>query len=110
MAYKNSSGGGANPGSNTFVIDPDMLPPGMAEKINKGDILEFKVVEGGDGDGGITVEYNYGEGGGEGEEKEPMSEAMKEGDMGEMKEGETGNWEEDFRKSMSPQNDQSGAY
>jgi len=60
-------------------ISKDMLPAGMAEKVNKGDILEFRAVGTVDAEGDIPVEYNTGEGD---EKKEP--------------------WEDEFRKEMSP--------
>jgi hypothetical protein len=59
-------------------IPKDMLPPGMAEKINKGDILEFRCIGTADEEGDIPVEYNTGE-----EEKAPA-------------------WEDKFREEMSP--------
>lgn len=105
MAYGNSNPG--NPGPmpaggmmagkegdeslGTIHIGPDMLPPGM--KLNKGDIVEFKVTGDQDADGDWPIEYNYGEGG-----KGAEGEAATEGDG----EGEGTSWEDDFRKSMSP--------
>lgn len=61
-------------------IPKDMLPPGMSEKINKGDILEFRCIGPADAEGDVPVEYNTGEG--EEEKEEP--------------------WEDSFRKEMSP--------
>src|SRR5690242_19934404 len=61
-------------------IPKDMLPAGMSEKVNKGDILEFRAIGPADSDGDIPVEYNTGK-----EEK-----------------GES--WEDGFRKEMSPRN------
>ena len=58
-------------------IPKDMLPKGMAEKIKKGDILEFKCIGPADQDGDIPVEYNTGK------------------DSGES-------WEDGLRKEMSP--------
>lgn len=60
-------------------IPKDMLPPGMSEKVKKGDVLEFRAIGPADADGDIPVEYNRGE-----EEKAPA-------------------WEDEFRAKMSPQ-------
>lgn len=77
----------ADPGANgetnqggVIHIPKDMLPPGMAEKINKGDILEFRCIGPADAEGDVPVEYNTGEG--EDNKEEP--------------------WEDQFRKEMSP--------
>lgn len=59
-------------------IPKDMLPPGMSEKVNKGDILEFRAIGPADAEGDIPVEYNTGK-----EEKGPA-------------------WEDKFREEMSP--------
>lgn len=67
----------------TLHIGPDMLPEGM--KLNKGDIVEFKVIGDMDADGDWPIEYNYGDKGEEGYEGE---------------EGES--WEEGLKKHMSP--------
>ena len=61
-------------------IPQDMLPPGMAQKIKKDDILEFRCIGPADAEGDVPVEYNTGEG--EEEKEEP--------------------WEDQFRKEMSP--------
>lgn len=60
-------------------IPKDMLPPGMSEKIKKGDILEFRCIGPADAEGDVPVEYNTGE---SDEKEEP--------------------WEDQFRKEMSP--------
>lgn len=60
-------------------IPKDMLPPGMSEKIKKGDILEFRCVGPADAEGDIPVEYNTGE-----------SDEKKD------------SWEDSFRAEMSP--------
>lgn len=73
----------------TIHIGPDMLPKGM--KLNKGDIVEFKVIGDQDADGDWPIEYNYGDSKG------------AEGAGGDTEEGETTSWEDDFRKHMSPQ-------
>lgn len=65
--------------SGIIHIPKDMLPPGMSEKVNKGDILEFRAIGPADAEGDIPVEYNTGKE----EEKGPA-------------------WEDDFRKEMSP--------
>lgn len=104
MAYEKAAAGyGAGTASgNTFTLDPDMLPPGMAGKVKVGDILEFKVAEEPDADGGVTVVYNTGEESGGGEEA--MEAGAGAGEAPPEGGGEpTGSWEEDFRKSMSPQ-------
>lgn len=80
------AGQGADPGAKEMGeggiihIPKDMLPPGMSEKVKEGDILEFRAIGPADAEGDIPVEYNTGEP----EEKAPE-------------------WEEDFRKEMSPQ-------
>ena len=101
MAYGNPDSGGPSPGGETMSegmheegmhedpgakdfqsgvihIPKDMLPPGMAEKVNKGDILEFRAIGTADEEGDIPVEYNMGE-----EKKAPE-------------------WEDKFREEMSP--------
>lgn len=79
----------------TMEVGPEMLPAGMAEKVNVGDILEFRVVS---KDGKIQVEYNHGEGGG-GEEKAGMGEGK----------GEEDEWAQDLKSEMSPRKEQEGA-
>ncbi len=65
-------------------ISSDMLPEGMAAKVNKGDIIEFKASGPMDEEGDIPLVYNTGKGDGEGD-------GMDE-------------WENDFKKAMSPRN------
>lgn len=74
----------ASGGEGTIHIGPDMLPPGM--KLNKGDIVEFKVIGEADADGDWPIEYNYGD----------------KGKEGMAKQGETESWEEGLKKHMSP--------
>ena len=69
--------------SGQIHIPKDMLPDGMAEKVNVGDILEFKVTAKMDPDGDIPVEYNTGK------------------DSGES-------WEDGLRKEMSPRAGEEG--
>lgn len=92
--------GGGGAGKNTFHLSADMLPPGMAQKVNVDDILEFRVVAKPDSDGDIEVSYNYGEEGKGGE-----------GEYAEDKGGEGGeqSWEDEFRHEMSPRAEQEGA-
>lgn len=98
MAYEKAAATfGANPTSdNSVTLDADMLPPGMTAKV--GDTLQFTVTEGPDADGAITGTFTVaGDETETMEEGEAVAEATPEG--GEK----TGSWEEDFRKSMSPQ-------
>jgi len=93
MAYDAPAGDPPNPGAmmdhgamhenhmegGMLHIGPDMLPKGM--KLNKGDIVEFKVTGDQDADGDWPIEYNH-------------------GDKGEEEKGES--WEEGLMKHMSP--------
>lgn len=72
----------AGGGEGQIHIGPDMLPPGM--KLNKGDIVEFKVIGDQDADGDWPIEYNYGNKGEEGGEEKGES------------------WEDGLKKHMSP--------
>lgn len=81
-------GKGPGGGEGQLHIGADMLPEGM--KLNKGDIVEFKVTGDQDADGDWPIEYNYGEGGKEGEGKGMEEEAPTE------------SWEEGLMKHMSP--------
>lgn len=72
-------------GYGSLYLSPEMLPEGM--KVNPGDILEFKVVQA-DKDGDIEVTYNTG--------KEEGKDDMNE-------------WENDFRKEMSPRQPEESA-
>jgi hypothetical protein len=74
-------------GQEELIVEKDMLPAGMAESSNPGDILEFKVV-GKDAEGHLTVVYNTGDG----ETKESGGERMKA----------------DFRKEMAAESSGGG--
>lgn len=89
-------------GSDKTVDIKSLLPPGM--KVNEGDIIELKVssVAG----GAVLAGYNYGEEG-EGGEEAPSAEAGPP-PAGSEEQGES--WEDEFRKSMSPQKEQGSEY
>jgi hypothetical protein len=74
------------PAMGVLHLSADMLPKGM--NLNKGDVVEFKVIGDQDEEGEWPIEYNTGK------------EDGAEGKGG--KEGEDGSWESDFRKAMSP--------
>jgi hypothetical protein len=98
MAYENKpteNPGGGNADRNTFHLASDMFPPGMAETLKAGEVIEFRIVAPPDQDGDVEVEYNYGDDKGG---KETMSEGMHEDG-----EGEGGNWDEEARKVLDPQ-------
>lgn len=115
MAIEYSSGqaGAPAPSGAELVLDADMLPEGIAATLKDGDIVRMRVVGSPDADGAVTVVYDTG-----GTSGEPMEETESEspelaGPAPEpsetMEEGETGDWEEDFRKAMSPRNQQTEA-
>jgi hypothetical protein len=68
-------------------LSANMLPKGM--NLNKGDVVEFKVIGDQDDEGDWPIEYNTGD----------------KGDASESGKGEEGSWENDFRKAMSPRKD-----
>lgn len=91
-----------------FHVQADMFPPGMAETLKPGEVIEFKILGKPDAEGDIPIQYNTGEPGEEGAEGgAEASEPTAEGTEGGMEGAEGGDWEGEARKALSPQTDES---
>lgn len=119
MAYDNPGPGAGKAAKrpaepNTFFLDPDMFPPGMAETLKAGEVIEFKIVAPLDKVHGVEIEYNYGDEGSPAEEagETPAEEGQeKMGMASDMHESEGGeDWEAEARRTLSPQNSETEAY
>ena len=102
MPYKTK-----NPGKpetpNVIHIPADMFPPGMAETLKAGEVIEFKIAQPLDGDREVGIAYNYGDDDQGGEQQPDQAQDMPEGGEG----GEQ--WEDEARRVLNPQDKESEA-